>query len=263
MKLASCLAIAAIVTLVPLASLADSSITFINLDGNINSNSAQTTLSLAGSQLFGVQGMNASFGSGFDCSGSCGTGSTISFTTGVVTNTVNAMNQTIATTLFPLTVPNGTQTTTFGGAGSAFMVNENAGGGLSGFTFSGGFSSESWSCLTGSTCKAATEVVGGKTIKGFIGTWVFQGTVVNGVLTVNGQKYNVPMAGTLDLTTTSGFVANPGTTGPITFTDNTGTTNFVSPVPEPSSLALFGTGLITVGLVTRRMIAGKAASESL
>lgn len=263
MKLTGCLAVAALTILIPLNTFADSSnISFSNSDGDVKSNSAQTTLSLVGSQLFAVQGMNNSFGPGYDCAGSCGPGSSIAFTTGTVIGTRNRMGGVIPTTLFPtggyINGVWGTGVTTFGANTSpnAFMVTENPGSGLLGFTFSGGFSSESWSCVTGQTCQAATQ----NGVKGFSGTWAFQGTIVNGVLTVDGQKFNIPNATTFDLTTTSGFVKNPGSTGVITFIDSTGGTSFPSPVPEPSSLALFGTGLIALGILTRRVTTARTSS---
>jgi hypothetical protein len=233
------------------------SIVFTNSDGKIDSNAAQTTLSLVNSTLFAVQGLNSSY----DCAGSCNAGSVVDFTTGTVIGSQGPKGNSIATTLFPLSAPAGSQVTTFGSTGAdAFTVTEKPGNGLLGFTFTGGFSSESWSCLTGATCVA--NVKNGKIVS-YTGTWAFQGNLVDAVLDIDGQKFNIPMAGTVDLTTSGGTVTYNGAGKPVTFTDSQGTTNFMSPVPEPSSFALFGSGLIALGLLTRRKFVGRPASSDL
>jgi hypothetical protein len=109
-----------------------------------------------------------------------------------------------------------------------------------GIIFTGSFSKEKWISLGG-------------------GTWTFIGKIMDGVLTVDGQQYTIPTAATVDLTTTNAGATFHKNKDTYTFSDNQGTTNF-SLAPEPGSLVLFGSGLVAVGLLTRRRLTGKNAS---
>jgi len=125
--------------------------------------------------------------------------------------------------------------------GGTFSVDYN---GL-GIIFSGTFSKAKW-------------------VSGGSGTnvWTFIGTIMNGTLTVDGQTYTIPTAATVQLTTVGGANGTPvyhTNKQTYTFSDNQGTTNF-SLAPEPGSLVLFGSGLVVVGLLTRRRSTGQRES---
>jgi len=233
MKLVRGLALALLAACMPWSAFADD-VTITNNDGMFISNAAQTNLSLGGSTLFGVQGL----GTGFDCGGgppACS--GTLTLKTGaLLTGPGNG-----AGTLVPTTG----ETSMFG-PGGMFDVTENMQNGLKGFTFDGTFSSESWSCATGFTC--ASNAKGTK----YTGTWTLVGSVVNGVLTIGGQTIDIAQAATVQLTTVSGTV-NYVKGQALSFVDKGGPTTFPSPVPEPSTLSLFGSGLIAIGLLTKRL----------
>ncbi len=91
-----------------------------------------------------------------------------------------------------------------------------------------------------------------------IGTniWVFSGTIMNGTLVLNGTDYTISTAATVDLTTVGAAPVYHGNKKTYTFSDSGGMTSF-SVAPEPGSLALFGSGLIVVGLITRRHLIAK------
>jgi len=232
MKLVRGLILALVAAGMPLAALADS-VVLTNNDGTFTSNAGQTNLSLSGSTLFGVQGL----GTSYDCGGGTPVCSgTVTLKTGVIVSGGSSNS------LLPLTG----QTTDLG-PGGMFNVTENVKNGLLGFTFSGTFSSETWSCATGFTCTSNAK--GTK----YTGVWTLMGSVVNGLLTIAGETFNITQAATVQLTTVSGTVTY--TKGsPLTFTDSQGTTNFPSPVPEPGTLSLLGGGLITLGVFAKRLV---------
>jgi len=120
--------------------------------------------------------------------------------------------------------------------GGIFSVDYN---GL-GIIFSGSFAKAQWISLGG-------------------GTWTFIGKIMDGVLSVDGQQYTIPTAATVQLTTTGAGPTPHPNKDTYTFTDSGGTTNF-SLAPEPGSLVLLGTGLVAVGMLTRRRLAGKNES---
>jgi hypothetical protein len=250
MRLLTCLVLFAIVACMSGLAHADSCsgptcVTIINQDGTFTSNASQTSLSLMGSgasMLYGVIGL----GAGYDCAGLTGTGScsgSVTLQTGSIISGGTGM------TLTPIT---GRTTWLGGGPGASFDVTENAQKGLNGFTFMGMFSTvpgaNTWSCV--GTCTANKNSHG--VVVSYTGTWALAASIVNGVLTIGGQQYDVSGAATVQLTTIQGTVNYAGGK-PISFTDNSGTSNFPSPVPEPGSLSLLGGGLIAVGILWRRM----------
>jgi hypothetical protein len=229
MKSWKTLALVVLVMCTPLAAFADM-VTFTNTNGSLVSNSQRTTLTLmsSGSQASLLTAISGLTGLGiadqsvvYSACKSTGCLGTVGFTTGTR----------IAGFLF-------SPSATFDAGGSITIVGN-------GFTFSGSFSAgATWTC---------TPVPGGPTCNGTPpggGTWFFNGTVVNGQLTINGKTYIIPNAGTIQIST-SGKAPTGGATGPLTWTDAGGTTTFPSPVPEPGSLGLVGSGLIALGMLAK------------
>ena len=199
-------------------------VTFSNSDGMFNGTSLSSgSLTLNNSTLIQISGFTGGLG-GFDTTGA--NLGTLTFTTGPLN--------------FGSMVPTSGHTSTFGGGGS-FTLTDTFNGG---FTFTGTFTSASWQCI--GTCKLAT----GKTNQ-WKGTWQFNGTLSNVVLTVNGQQ--IPINGAVTFQGTAfNTLATTNSDGSISFTDTGGTTNFnVTVVPEPGTLALFGSGLIGVGVLAK------------
>lgn len=211
---------------IPMAAYADQ-VTFTNDGGTFNSNTSQTMLSLSGSMLVGIEGLS---GLGipnqavtFPCSPCLGS---VSLTTGQM-NPGGSLNGPINPSV-PLA--------TFAQAGSSFTVD-----GPGGMVFTGTFSSSSWTKVSP-------------------GTFQFTGVIMNGTLTIGGVTYDITNAVSIQLTTTgSGEIQNPD--GSVSFLNNQGTTNFPSPVPEPGTLTLLGTGLIGIGILVRRRAVQHAANN--
>lgn len=198
---------------------------------NINSG----TLSLTNSTLTQVSGFTGPF-SGFDSTGT--NLGTLTFTTGTLTSG----------TMVPVSTQ--AQPSTFAPGGS-FTVMDSAG-----FTFTGMFASASWQCATGATCTHApnTDV--------WSGTWLLTGVLTNVVLSSNGQQIPINGAISFQSTTFNGTATRPahsGATGLITFHNaGGGLTNFnVTVMPEPGTLALFGSGLIAMGALVKFSRQGK------
>jgi hypothetical protein len=205
----------------PNAALADS-VTFLNSNGSLISNSARTTLTLSSSLLTGLSGL-APFGISdqsltYSACHATGCLGSVAFTTGTKATGF----------LF-------SQSATFNAGGSITVTG-------SGFSFTGQFAAgASWTCTPAGTSGCNSSG----------GTWFFNGTVVNGTLTINGKTFTIPTAGTVQITT-SGKAPTGSTGQPLTWTDAGGTTTFASPVPEPGSLVLVGGGLVAVGAFTKR-----------
>lgn len=115
-----------------------------------------------------------------------------------------------------------------------------------GVVFKGSFSSASWTLIGPDT-------------------WTFSGIIMDGTL-------KIPLAGggfltfnningaTVQLTTFGAAGVEHKNKNEITFKDSGGTSNF-SVAPEPGTLTLFGSGLIAVGMFTRRRLAARSASS--
>jgi hypothetical protein len=205
------LAALALCLLGSLGASAQTSVTFLNNDGTITA-SGGNDLTLTNSTLAGVSDL----GMGYDCPPPACSG-TVSLSTG-----------------HTMTSPPGSLlgNAAFGPGGTFSVVSNTGPGG--GFTFSGSFSSATWT-KTGS---GATEF------------WTFVGTIANGMLTLKtGQVFSNINGATIDLTTLG---PNKVVGGFNTWTDAGGTTTFPSPVPEPGSLTLVGGGLVGLGWLARR-----------
>jgi hypothetical protein len=244
MKLTRGLLLALFMACAPLTAFAGSVI-IDNHDGTFTSTTAQNSLSLMGpgaSMLFGVTGL----GAGYDCAGLTGPGS-CSGTVTLQTGTIIAGGT--GTTLTPTT---GHNTWLGGGAGTFFDVTENANAakGLNGFTFTGQFDTAAganqWSCIGVCTVTISHGVTTA------VGSWQLAASIVNGMLTIGGNTYDV--VGAISTQITSMDTTVKYSKGQIiSITDKSGTSNFPSPVPEPGTLSLFGGGLIAVGMLSRRL----------
>lgn len=203
-----------------LASLAQTSVTFLNNDGTITA-SGGNDLTLSGSTLAGVSNLEP----GYNCPTPACSG-TVTFSTG---HTLTSGSLTGASATF--------------GAGGTFMVTSNMGPG-GGFTFSGSFSSATWT----------------RTGSGSTAFWSFVGVIENGILTLNnGQVYTGINGATIDLTTLTGVKVVNGFN---TWTDSGGSTTFPSPVPEPGTLTLLGSGLLGLGMFAKKRMRGKVRTSA-
>lgn len=225
MKLARFLTMAALLLCMPLGALADSNVLFNNLDGMFQTSASggQTFLNLIGSSLSLVNNLGAPF----DCPTPPCMG-TVSLTTGPLT------------TGFPSLTAN-TGFASFGSGGTFSVISTRPGGA---FTFSGMFSGATWT-------KSFVTIAG--KAQPF---WTFVGTIVDGELMVDGHDFMNIGAATIDLTTVGGHAMDAGG-GQLKWEDSSGSTNFPSPVPEPSTLALFGGGLIALGMLTRHKLSAE------
>ena len=134
------------------------------------------------------------------------------------------------------TLATGTLTTsaTFGPGGSITITSTAPG---AGFVFQGSFSSATWT----------------KNGSGNTAFWVFSGTIENGILNLNnGMTFSDINGATINLTTLGG----PKVVGGFnTWEDSGGSTTFPSPIPEPGTLVLLGSGLISIGMFAKNRIA--------
>jgi hypothetical protein len=245
MRLAKGLAFGLFAVCASLAAFAQQSVSIGNTDGTFSSNAGSTLSNDNTLFLNGTSGSKSStlgtvtgLGSGYNCGvmGSPICSGTVALSTGTLLT---------GGTLVPLGTAGSTSNPiSMFGSGGTFDVTENAGGGLSGFTFSGNFTSASWFCATGENCTKS-----GNTYRG---SWTLSGTIMDGVLTIGGSVIDIGTAVTVQLTTAMGSVTYTKNS-PLKFTDSGGNTSFPSPVPEPGTLTLLGSGLIAVGVLSRRL----------
>jgi hypothetical protein len=232
-----CVLISTALMLLPLSALAQETVnaSFDNTDGTFTFDEATGVLNLnnttefsSASHLTAIQGL-AGLGMPNCASSGCLNG-TLSFATG----TLEA-----GESYTDLTSNAFGHTATFNGGGN-FMIAYPGGKGL---MFSGTFSA------------GATWTNVGKN------TWEFTGQIADGMLTIDSKIYLIPQVVTIQLTTQDTAPVNHTNKGMVVFTDRNGTSNGTFTVaPEPGTLALFGSGLIAIGLVTRRKFSGRSES---
>jgi hypothetical protein len=225
MKLTRWSTLITIALCIPLAAVADSNnVIFNNLLGTFQTSASggQTLLNLTGSSLNLVNNLGAPY----DCPPPSCVG-TVSLTTGALTSGFPSLT---------------TGSATFAPGGTFDVVSTSPG---AAFTFHGTFSSESW------TESFATFIIGGKPV--LEPFWTFVGSITGGELMLDGKDLMNIGAATIDLTRVGGNPIDAGG-GQLKWSNSTGSTNFPSPVPEPSTLALFGSGLIAVGMVAKHRL---------
>jgi hypothetical protein len=187
-------------------------VTFFNTDGNFASNSGRTSLTLT-SYLTGINGLAPLLAD-----------QSAAFPTCQPTCLGSVSIQTGAKTAGFLYSPSAT----FGSGGTITVTGTN-------FSFTGSIASgATWSCtpIPGAQCNGTRGANGG-------------------TLTIDGKTYPIMTAATVQLTT-SGAAPIGGSTGPLTWKDAGGTTTFASPVPEPGTLGLVGSGLLGLSIFARR-----------
>jgi len=237
MKLTRLLVFAAVVTFLPVAASAQDNVVFGDNDGTFTYNTQTTVLDL------GV--------SIYDGTGKADPGMLTSLT-GL---SAFGINNQFGADLGSLTLTTGTLATGFIGTTSGTATFNPGGSFKAAFTdgvvFKGQFSSASWT----------QQFVNGIPTD----TWVFSGIIMDGSL-------KIPLAGggfmtlnningaTVQLTTFNAAGQSHPNKHEITFQDSGGNSNF-SVAPEPGTLTLFGSGLIAVGMLTRRRLAARTAAS--
>jgi PEP-CTERM motif len=238
----------AILASLPVAAFADSTATFGNNDGTFQATSSTSSLTLSGSFLTQITGLaplipdqSLLFNTGINnCAGMPGCLGTVTLTTG-------AYLPSSTTPLVNLTGgPAGTVHVNFGSGGSFQVVG-------AGFIFHGSFSGATWTCSTG-PCNGTGS-----------GQWVLDAQLAGGTLTVGSNMYNIAAGGTIQLTTvgTPVVTRTAGVITGITWKDNSGTTAFLSPIPEPGTLTLLGSGLVGLAMFAKRRIAKTNAEHGV
>ena len=241
MKLAIIFALVILTTCIPLTAFADSA-TFGNNDGKFTSTSNTSPLTLSGSFLTQISGLaplvpdqSSVFNTGLNNCVPAGCLGSITLSTGALTSG----------TLINLSGNPAAGVNAAFGPGGSFTATG------SGFVFNGSFSGATWTCV--GQCNGASTN----------GQWVFNAQLSGGTLQVGTNSYMITVGGTIQLTTVGApIVTRSGSTiTKITWKDNSGTTTFPSPVPEPGTLILLGSGLIGVGALAKRRGSRKAAAS--
>jgi hypothetical protein len=111
---------------------------------------------------------------------------------------------------------------------------------------------------TGGFVFKGTFTAGGTWTKsGSVNSWVFFGTIMNGMISENhGAFVAIPGAVTTQLTTVilTGNPFTPANNGSIKLAGGTTTFPANTTAPEPGTLALFGTGLVCIGMIAKRRV---------
>jgi hypothetical protein len=237
MRLSRVLALAVLAACIPLTAFADSA-TFGNNDGVFSATGSTSPLTLSGSFLTQITGLSplipdqsSVFNTGINNCVPAGCLGSVTLTTGAYLSGTPLINLTGG--------PTGTVNSMFG-PGGTFSVTG------SGFVFTGTFSGAAWTCTT-APCNGTAA-----------GQWDLVAQLAGGTLQVGSAMYTILPGGTIQLTAVGKPIVTRtgGTITGITWKDNSGTTTFPSPVPEPGTLTLLGGGLIGIGLLAKRQRRG-------